>query len=345
MKLYRLTLKKYFIISIIFILFFTACSKDNEYNKNNNKGKQKDTITASLSTSDKAFIEDTTIRKEVGRNEIKYGIGEVEFCMKYVEGGKFKMGADNGDDTNIVISSAPEHNVKLKSYYIGEIEITQELWHKVMKGNKNKIFIDPGYFTGDKLPITNVSWYEVVVFCNRLSKKFSKEPVYSLYGNTDVDTWGAVPITNSDTWNNIKMNFFANGFRLPTEAEWEYAAKGGQYTSNFIYSGGNNLDDVSWNQDNSGKRTHVVGQKNYNELWLYDMSGNVWEWCWDWSAEYKRTWIFSQNNPTGPSVGEKRIIRGGGFDSYLDNIKVTYRYADNANKKHIDAGARIASSN
>ena len=344
MKIYRLVLKKYYFISIILFLFFIACSKDNEHN---NKEEQKDTITASFSTNDKVFIEDTTIKKEIGKNIIKYGIGEVEFFMRYVEGGKFKMGINgvNNEDIDSFTSFSPAHNVKLKSYYIGEVEVTQDLWYKVMKGNKNQIFINPSFFTGSMLPVTNVSWYEVIVFCNRLSKKFSKEPVYTLYGNSDVDVWGAVPTTNSDTWNNIKMNSFANGFRLPTEAEWEYAAKGGQYTSDFIYSGGNNLDDVSWNQDNSGKKTHIVGQKNYNELWLYDMSGNVWEWCWDWADKYKYTWIFSQNNPTGALVGEKRILRGGGFDSYLEKIKVYYRHADNANNKHIDAGVRIAANN
>ena len=155
-----------------------------------------------------------------------------------------------------------------KEFSILATEVTQELYESVMGENPSK-------FNGEKnLPVENVSWYDAVYFCNKLSAKCGLTPVYAVDGETDVEKWGYAPhITGT-----VSQNGNNNGYRLPTVEEWQYAAKGGQ---EFKYSGSANLDEVGWYDKNSEEKTHPVAQKNSNVYGLYDMSGNVWEWCWD----------------------------------------------------------------
>ena len=133
---------------------------------------------------------------------------------------------------------------------------------------------NPSYYKGANLPVEEVSWEDSQEFISRL---------------------------NSQT---------GRLFRLPTEAEWEFAARGGMKSREYKYSGSNNIDDVAWYIDNSDKKTHPVKTKRANELGLYDMSGNVWEWCQDWKSKYKRR---SQTNPVGATEGSHRVLRGGGW--------------------------------
>ena len=143
-------------------------------------------------------------------------------------------------------------------------------------------------------------------FCNKKSLSEGLTPCYTINGT------------------NVTCNFNSNGYRLPTEAEWEYAAKGGQNSRGYKYSGGNNIGEVAWYISNSGGKTHPVGQKNPNELGLYDMSGNVWEWCNDLygSVYYKNS---PSNNPKGPSSGRGRVLRGGSWYSNPDGARTANR--------------------
>ncbi|MDR1029459.1 MAG: formylglycine-generating enzyme family protein [Treponema sp.] len=213
--------------------------------------------------------------------------------MVRVEGGTFLMGGTNGDS-----DEKPVHTVTVKSFYMGRTEVTQKEWKEIM-GN------DPSYFKGDNLPVEQVNWYEAVEYCNRLSLKEGLSPAYQGSGN------------------NIVCDFNATGYRLPTEAEWEYAARGGNRDAMaYEYSGGNSIDRVAWYNENSDSSSHPVGMKQPNSRGLYDMSGNVWEWCWDWYGSYSAD---SQTNPTGASSGNGRVRRSGGWYASAANVRAANR--------------------
>lgn len=159
-----------------------------------------------------------------------------------------------------------------KEFSILATEVTQELYESVMGENPSK-------FKGEKnLPVEQVSWYDAVVFCNKLSVIDGLVPVYSVLNKTDVSEWGYVPNKGNQMYKYVTQDENANGYRLPAVEEWQYAAKGGQ---EFNYSGSYNSDEVGWYYDNSENKTHPVAQKKPNGYGLYDMSGNVGEWCWD----------------------------------------------------------------
>ena len=203
-----------------------------------------------------------------------FTVNGVSFEMVFVGGGTFQMGGN-------YIDELPVHSVTLSDYYIGQTEVTQELWKAVMGSS-------PSYsdYVGAKNPVNDVSWNDCQEFISKLNR---------LTGGS---------------------------FRLPTEAEWEYAARGGNKSRGYKYSGSDYLGSVAWYKDNSGDEVHPVGSKSANELGLYDMSGNVWEWCSDWYGDYPSS---PQTNPTGPSSGSGRVLRGGSYCDGESLCRSAYR--------------------
>ena len=227
-------------------------------------------------------------------------VNGVSFKMIKVEGGTFRMGSN---DREAFEDEKPVHSVTLSDYYIGETEVTQELWEAVMGSN-------PSAIKGSKNPVEFVSWYDCQEFIERLNQ---------LTGKT---------------------------FRLPTEAEWEYAARGGNKSKGYKYSGSNTIGDVAWYDVNaydvglgsSNYGTHPVGTKSPNELGIYDMTGNVHEWCSDWYGSYSSS---SQSNPTSPSSDSGRVGRGGDWDDDAQYCRVAYRDAYTPDYRYYYLGFRL----
>ena len=215
--------------------------------------------------------------------------------MVFVQGGTFTMGCTDEQGSGCSDDEKPAHQVTLSDYYIGKYEVTQGLW-KIVMGN------NPSYFKncGDDCPVENVSWDDCQEFISKLNQLTGKR------------------------------------FRLPTEAEWEYAARGGSKASyQTKYAGSNALGEVAWNIDNSyvkytggikikGRKlgTHTVGTKKPNALGIYDMSGNVLEWCNDWYGEYSSGGVM---NPKGASTGSFRVFRGGSWSFHGSYGRVSIR--------------------
>jgi len=266
--------------------------------------------------------------------EVYYG-GQINFTtlmhpgepdIIYVEGGTFKMGCTEDPDEDCYENEKPAHDVTLSSYNIGKFPVTQAQWLAVM-GSWPGTAPSSTNGLGDNYPAYHVSWNDIV------------------------GTSGTSEVINGVT-------YYANGFifklnqltgkkyRLPTEAEWEYAARGGNQSAGYKYSGSNTVGDVAWYYDNhtlNYNYTKPVGTKAANELNIHDMSGNVWEWCSDWYSDtyYSET---PTNNPTGPAVGSIRVLRGGSWYNGARNARVSLRGYGAPGYRSGDIGFRLACS-
>ena len=239
--------------------------------------------------------------------------------MIYVPGGTFIMGRTTGSGGS---DELPTHSVTLNSFYIGKYEVTQAEYSQYMQPGSSWT---SNYGLGDNYPAYYVSWYAILKYCNLRSMAEGLTPVYSISGSTDPVDWGSVPSSNNSTWNAAICNWSANGYRLPTEAEWEYAARGATNTPEYLYSGSNDVNSVAWySGNNSPYGSKPVGTKAPNGIGTYDMSGNLWEWCWDW---YSSSYYSSSpsSNPTGPASGSRRVRRGGLWNYHAYNCRVAYR--------------------
>ncbi len=222
-----------------------------------------------------------------------------------VEAGSFEMGSAQGHG-----DEQPVHTVHItRPFLIGKHKVTFEEYDQFCDDAPGRMRLDDGGWGRGKHPVFGVTWYDAMAFCNWLSEKEGLTPCYSGKGKL------------------TKCDFSASGYRLPTEAEWEYAAGGGSLREGYLYAGSNEADQVAWYSENSNGMPHAVGLKTPNELGLFDMSGNGWEWCWDW---YDKDYYASSpaEDPIGPASGSNRSRRASGWQQAADTLRVTFRSAD-----------------
>jgi formylglycine-generating enzyme required for sulfatase activity len=243
-----------------------------------------------------------------------------------IQGGTFIMGSpayETGRDQD-----EEQHQVTISGFYLGRYEVIQKEYQRVMGTN-------PSNFKGDYLPVENISWYDAIEYCNRRSQREGLTPAYT------IDKKLKDP-NNKNHYDTVKWtvtwNKNANGYRLPTEAEWEYACRAG--TTSAYNTGANIIENpgAGWYYANSGSTTHPVGQKSGNAWGLYDMHGNVWEWCWDWYGDYASG---AQNDPVGADSGASRVRRGGSWTDRAQDLRSAFRFSFTPSEPDSDVGFRI----
>jgi len=262
--------------------------------------------------------------------------GSEDHEMVLVRGGSFRMGSESGGNNN----ERPVHTVTLSDFLIGEYEVTQTLYESVMRNNPSRFNKIPDSPHGQRIPgafkqpVENVTWYDAVEFCNKLSVKEGLEPVYTI--SLRRPSTGH-PITSAT----VTPDWSKNGYCLPTEAQWEYAARGGNGSpGNYIYAGSDNVKEVAWYIGYGYRAPQMVGKKEPNYLGIYDMSGNVSEWCWDRSEDYSSE---AQTNPAGPTSAwnNMRVVRGGGWSDSASDLRTTRRKFEFPDKQNDSIGFRL----
>jgi len=235
--------------------------------------------------------------------------------------------------------------ITVTGLYVSRTEVTQSDF-KSITGNNPSSFADTS--SAAVRPVESISWYEAIEYCNIRSLKEGLQAAYTINRrNPDANNISDI---DGKKWQ-ISVDWDASGYRLPTEAEWEYAARGGTFSNDYLYAGSSRPTDVAWFNKNSGeglmalgpKKTKPVATKKQNELGIYDMSGNVSEWCWDWFSASREGQELT--NPAGPVSGDKRVIKGGSEDKGMESLPIHSREGFTADTRNYDIGFRVVRSN
>lgn len=294
-----------------------------------------------------------TITKEPTETEVGQMQSVCEVCRETVtkelqpapEGFRFVKGV------TITESWTPSSNVfksgrtlTIPDLIVSDHEVTRDEYKALMGSDLSWASAydkDGNELEGDDAlnnPVNDVNWYDAIVYCNKLSMQENLTPCYSIDGSIDPDDWGEVPYSYDDpsrtTWDAVICNWNANGYRLPTEAEWEWLARGGE---NYTYAGSDTIDDVAWYTENTNDTgTREVKTKAPNGYGLYDMSGNVWEWCWDWYGS-----ISSSSTADGAASGDYRVQRGGSWYNNDNICRVDYCSSNYPSYRSYNYGFRV----
>lgn len=238
--------------------------------------------------------------------------------MVMVPGGAFTMGCTAEQEPDCQNDEYPPHAVTVDDFFLSRFEVTQSDWAALVP--EYTPLYNRG--AGPDYPAYRISWYDAATYCNRLSLSEGKTPAY--YFDEDFTMVFDSLVGDQLTYVDIYWDTDADGYRLPTEAEWEYAGRGGQSGQETVYSGSNDLDAIAWHSGNSSVSSQPVGGRAPNELGLYDMTGNIYEWCWDWyDSNYYETG--GSDNPAGPASSTLRTIRGGSWNTTADGSRVANR--------------------
>ena len=272
-----------------------------------------------------------------------YTVKGISFTMKKIAAVTGKsVGHPDIVGHNGVHDNKP-HSISLSAYFIGETEVTQELWQAVMGNN-------PSWFKGSsnppesgeeqgKRPVENIEWYHAIAFCNKLSIACGLELCYTVSGvNFATLHFNNIPKWDDGTWNNAVCDLNKNGFRLPTEAEWEWAAMGGTEHKWAGTDSESELGNYAWYYANSNDKTHQVKMKSPNGYGLYDMTGNVHEWCWDWYGSLSDV---LPPDYTGAASGNMRVVRGGNYHASAQYALRAYRASVKPHENYDAGGLRV----
>jgi formylglycine-generating enzyme required for sulfatase activity len=275
----------------------------------------------------------------------------VELAMRWIPPGTFMMGSP-ANEVGRWDDEGPRHSVTLtRGFYMGIYPVTQEQYAAVMTGNVNGANASPSNFGSSpadgevqaRRPVEMVRWYHAILFCNRLSMQQGLTPVYNINGSTNPANWGFIPTSFNNRWDAVTANWNANGYRLPTEAEWEYACRAGTTTA--WYTGNTadaTLQAAAWYDVNSAGRPRQVGLKTPNALGLYDMMGNVWEWVWDWFGNSTYT-SAARTDPRGPGADvTSRVVRGGSWRNSAEWLRSAIRERAAPSTQSNGFGFRVA---
>ncbi|MCL1993233.1 MAG: SUMF1/EgtB/PvdO family nonheme iron enzyme [Spirochaetes bacterium] len=264
-----------------------------------------------------------------------------------IHAGTFTMGSP-ANEVGRNANEGPQRQVTIsEGFWMGVYPVTQEEWTRVMGSNPsgNQASNPMSPVVGDvegRRPVVNVNWYDAIVFANRLSIMEGLSPAYRINGSTNPDHWGAVPTNSNAVWNAVEIVPGSNGWRLPTEAQWEYSVRAGTPTA--FSNGMNNWQseaafaNIGWFSSNSGNRAREVGRTQANPWGLHDMHGNVWEWVWDWFGTYPNQ---AQTDPSGESSGTERVLRGGRFNAPAQDARSAARFNINPSLRIPNVGFRL----